>query len=168
MDGGGLAIDDFAVRCPNCGVVALKDELDVDHSQTAKASNAHIKANGRLAWNVVQPKELVSAMLWSNDEQEMAIRMAAWHQANHRDRRRLQADRPKTVLESENLLALDRLLGDTHVARRILSAEISRELGLFAACIWKLQSCASEEFEWVVRPICEAAAAGITTVIRID
>ena len=170
MRGGGLAIDDLAVRCPQCGIPALKDELDVDTSKNWKAlpRQGRFRSKKSSEWQVVHPESLAAAKFWKNDDQEFAIRMAVWHRANHRDRKRPRDNPPRSVEEVDNVRALERLLDDTQIADRILSAEIYRELGLFAACIWKLQSCTSPDFDWVVRPIREAAAAGVTTVIRLD
>lgn len=168
MMGPALAIDDLAVRCPQCGLPSLKDDLDVDHSINVQDRRGRSRRKAFSRWMVVQPESCASAKLWRTEEQEIAIRMAVWHGTNHRYRQHPQGAPERSAEETENMRALECLLDTTQIPDRILSAEIFRELGLFAACIWKLQSCASADFDCVIRPIRDAAVAGITSVIRLE
>lgn len=118
------------VRCPHCAALLwlpAAEEVGTEHPGEAGTPGVEDPPTPTV-------KDLLEASRTppaGAQDEEVFIRIEAWHAANDPQRRDPRADPPRSTESEANMEALSRLLDPKEPEQRIMKAELHRELGLF-------------------------------------
>ena len=120
-----LIITPSLIKCPHCNSLQWSRSLEeIESIGDSKAELASFYVEAELE------DLLTFAQANSNTEQQLKIRMLAWHKGNDA-RRHSNEQVPLLVSEVENLNAIWMLMNADQSSDRVVQAEILRELGRF-------------------------------------
>jgi len=133
------------VKCPKCSrLFWVEEAVEVDSGFEAAEGKPKVLAPSE--------KELVAYLSSETlpKDKEIYLRMRAWWGANDVWR---SVPNPKPAFSPQqvkNLKALSALLDESEPGKRILKAEIARELGNFEECLLLLSYQFEEGYDWAV------------------